>query len=69
MDIGDKVQHYGTGSIGTVIDSSYEVETTFQQCVSSGKTTKLSTGIHGKGPSPSPSSHTSPTTSRLPIRG
>ena len=34
MDIGDKVQHYGTGSIGTVIDSSYEVETPFQQmCV------------------------------------
>ena len=34
MDIGDKVQHFGTGSIGTVIDSSYEVETPFQQmCV------------------------------------
>jgi len=34
MDIGDKVQHFGTGSIGTVIDSSYEVETAFQQmCV------------------------------------
>ncbi|HHZ94930.1 MAG TPA: hypothetical protein EYN67_05075 [Flavobacteriales bacterium] len=34
MDIGDKVQHFSTGSIGTVIDSSYEVETTFQQmCV------------------------------------
>ena len=34
MDIGDKVQHFGTGSIGTVIDSSYEVESTFQQmCV------------------------------------
>ena len=31
MDIGDKVQHYGTGSIGTIIDSSYEVETPFQQ--------------------------------------
>ena len=31
MDIGDKVQHFGTGSIGTVIDSSYEVETPFQQ--------------------------------------
>ena len=34
MEIGDKVQHFGTGSIGTVIDSSYEVETPFQQmCV------------------------------------
>ena len=34
MDIGDKVQHFSTGSIGTVIDSSYEVETEFQQmCV------------------------------------
>jgi len=34
MDIGDKVQHFGTGSIGTVIDSIYEVETPFQQmCV------------------------------------
>jgi len=34
MDIGDKVQHFGTGSIGTVIDSSYEVGTPFQQmCV------------------------------------
>tara|TARA_Y100000593_G_scaffold2234_1_gene4405 strand:+ start:2053 stop:2256 length:204 start_codon:yes stop_codon:yes gene_type:complete len=34
MDIGDKVQHFGTGSMGTVIDSSYEVETPFQQlCV------------------------------------
>ena len=34
MDIGDKVQHFGTGSIGTIIDSSYEVETPFQQmCV------------------------------------
>ncbi len=31
MDIGDKVQHFGTGSIGTVIDSSYEMETPFQQ--------------------------------------
>ena len=34
MDIGDKVQHFGTGSVGTVIDSSYEAETPFQQlCV------------------------------------
>ena len=34
MDIGVKVQHFGTGSIGTIIDSSYEVETPFQQmCV------------------------------------
>ena len=34
MDIGDKVQHFSTGSIGTVIDSSNEVETPFQQmCV------------------------------------
>ena len=34
MIVGDKVQHYGTGSIGTVIDSTYEVSTPFQQmCV------------------------------------
>ena len=34
MDIGDKVQHYSTGSMGTVIDSSYELATPFQQmCV------------------------------------
>jgi hypothetical protein len=34
MDIGDKVQHFSTGSIGTVIDSSYEMETPLQQlCV------------------------------------
>ena len=34
MDIGDKVLHFGTGSVGTIIDSSYEVETPFQQmCV------------------------------------
>ena len=34
MDIGDKVQHFGTGAIGTVIDSSYEVEPPVQQlCV------------------------------------
>ena len=31
MDIGDKVQHFGTGSVGTIIDSSYEVDTPFQQ--------------------------------------
>ena len=70
MDIGDKVQHYGTGSIGTVIDSSYEVETPFQQmCVVSGKTTWLRTRIRGKGAKPSPSSRTSPTTFTLAIRG
>ena len=34
MDIGDKVQHFSTGSIGIVIDSSYEVDSAFQQmCV------------------------------------
>ena len=34
MDIGDKVQHFSTGSIGTVIDSTYEVASPFQQmCV------------------------------------
>tara|TARA_R110002110_G_scaffold386237_1_gene597890 strand:- start:18 stop:221 length:204 start_codon:yes stop_codon:yes gene_type:complete len=34
MIVGDKVQHYGTGSIGTVIDSTYELTTLFQQvCV------------------------------------
>ena len=34
MTVGDKVQHYATGSIGTVIDSTYEAETPFQQmCV------------------------------------
>ncbi len=34
MIVGDKVQHYGTGSIGTVIDLTHEVSTPFQQmCV------------------------------------
>ena len=34
MIVGDRVQHYTTGSIGTVIDSTYEVSTPFQQmCV------------------------------------
>lgn len=34
MNIGDKVQHFTTGLVGTVIDSVYEVETPFQQmCV------------------------------------
>ena len=34
MNIGDKVQHFSTGSIGIVIDSSYEVDSAFQQmCV------------------------------------
>ena len=34
MIVGDRVQHYGTGSVGTVIDSTYEVSTPFQQmCV------------------------------------
>ena len=31
MEIGDKVQHYSTGSVGTVLDSSYEVESPRQQ--------------------------------------
>ena len=31
MDIGDKVQHYSTGSVGTVLDSSYEVESPRRQ--------------------------------------
>ena len=34
MDIGDKVQHFSTGSIGTIIDTSYEIGTPLQQlCV------------------------------------
>jgi hypothetical protein len=34
MDIGDKVQHFSTGSIGTIIDAVYEVESPLQQlCV------------------------------------
>jgi len=34
MDIGDKVQHFSTGSIGTIIDTSYELDTPLQQlCV------------------------------------
>ena len=34
MDIGDKVQHFSTGSIGTIIDTSYELGTPLQQlCV------------------------------------
>ena len=34
MDIGDKVQHFSTGSIGTVIDSVYSMGSDFQQmCV------------------------------------
>jgi len=34
MDIGDKVQHFSTGSIGTIIDIVYEVENPLQQmCV------------------------------------
>ncbi len=34
MTVGDRVQHYETGSVGTVIDSTYEVGTPFQQmCV------------------------------------
>ena len=31
MDIGDKVQHFSTGSVGTVLDSSYEVESPLRQ--------------------------------------
>jgi hypothetical protein len=31
MEIGDKVQHYSTGSVGTVLDSSYEVESPRRQ--------------------------------------
>ena len=34
MDIGDKVQHFSTGSVGTVIDTTYEVHTYLEQmCV------------------------------------
>lgn len=34
MDIGDRVQHFSTGSIGTVIDSVYSMGSDFQQmCV------------------------------------
>ena len=34
MDIGDKVQHFSTGSIGTIIDTSDEIGTPLQQlCV------------------------------------
>jgi len=34
MDIGDKVQHFSTGSIGTVIDTVYSMGSDFQQmCV------------------------------------
>ena len=31
MQIGDKVQHYSTGSVGTVLDSSYEMESPRRQ--------------------------------------
>jgi|TARA_Y100000296_G_C5107338_1_gene223259 hypothetical protein len=31
MDIGDKVQHFSTGSIGTIIDTTYDMETPYQQ--------------------------------------
>ena len=31
MEIGDKVQHYSTGSVGTVLDSCYEVESPRRQ--------------------------------------
>ena len=31
MDIGDKVQHASTGSIGMVIDTTYELATPYQQ--------------------------------------
>ncbi len=34
MDIGDRVQHFSTGSIGTVIDTVYSMGSDFQQmCV------------------------------------
>ena len=34
MDIGDRVQHFNTGSVGTVIDSVYSMGSDFQQmCV------------------------------------
>ena len=34
MDIGDRVQHFNTGSVGTVIDSTYSMGSDFQQmCV------------------------------------
>ena len=49
MDIGDKVQHFGTGSVGPVIDSSYEVETPFQQQLNvQWEDTWPPTRIHGK---------------------
>ena len=31
MEIGDKVQHFNTGSVGTVLDSSYELESPRRQ--------------------------------------
>ena len=31
MEIGDKVQHYSTGSVGTVLDSTYELESPMRQ--------------------------------------
>ena len=31
MEIGDKVQHFNTGSVGTVLDSSYEIESPRRQ--------------------------------------
>ena len=31
MDIGDKVLHFGTGSVGTIIDTTYDMETPYQQ--------------------------------------
>ena len=31
MEIGDKVQHYSTGSVGTVLDTTYELESPRRQ--------------------------------------
>ena len=31
MEIGDKLQHYSTGSVGTVLDSTYELESPRRQ--------------------------------------
>ena len=31
MEVGDKVQHYSTGSVGTVLDSTYEMESPMRQ--------------------------------------
>jgi len=37
MEIGDKVQHYSTGSVGTVLDSTYELESPRRQFLVQGE--------------------------------